>query len=284
MRSQIGRTVQAVGVHLAGNGGSARHRADAVRCGVRAIVASLLLAGVGVAVSAQEPAAPEGLTLDEAGNGWVVAPDFKFTRVDDGDAALVGAYGGRFIDRRLLVGGGAYWLSGAPDVGMAYGGGLAEWFGNPGGLVDFSVRGFVGLGTATLSERFGFSDGCGDFSVSNFDMPGTGDIKGGLPIGAMQPCGPGAMLDAFAGGGSRSDGRFRSVAEWDIGWLGDPFREPFGLRQNFFLAEPQASIHLNVTSWVRITGGAGYRLIGGGDFPERLRGLTANIGVQIGPR
>ena len=179
MRSRMGRTVQAVGVHLNGNGEPARHRADAVRCGMRAIVASLLLAGGGVAVSAREPAAPDGLTLDNASNGWVVAPDFKFTRVDDSDAALVGAYGGKFIERRLLVGGGAYWLSGAPDVSMAYGGGLVEWFGNPGGLVDFSVRGFVGLGTATLSERFGFSDGCGDFSVSNFDMPGPGDIKGG---------------------------------------------------------------------------------------------------------
>ena len=284
MRGETGRMVRRGGVHLNGNGGSRRRRTDAACCGTRAVVGLLLLAGCGAAVSAQEPAVPEVLTMDSVSNGWVVAPDFKFTRVDDGDAALVGAYGGKFIDRRLLVGGGAYWLSGAPHVGMAYGGGLVEWFGNPGGLLDFSVRGFVGLGTATLSERFAFSNGCDDFSVFNNDQLGAGDTKGGLPIGAVEPCGPAAMQDAFADGGRGLDRRFRSVAEWNIGWPGDPFREPFGLRQNFFLAEPQASIHLTVTSWVRINGGAGYRLIGGADFTERLRGLTANIGVQIGPR
>ena len=284
MGANAGRMLRTGGVHLNGNGGYRRRRTDAACRVARAVVAVLLLAGGGATVSAQEPAAPEVLPMDGVSNGWVVAPDFKFTRVDDGDAALVGAYGGKFIDRRLLVGGGAYWLSGAPDVGMAYGGGLVEWFGNPGGLLDFSVRGFVGLGTASLSKRFAFSDGCDAFSVFNPDVSGTGDTKGGLPIGAVESCGPAVMLDAFADAGQGFDRRFRSVAEWDVGWPGDPFREPFGLRQNFFLAEPQASIHLNVTSWVRISGGAGYRLIGGADFPERLRGLTANIGVQIGPR
>jgi len=284
MRGEAGRILRTGGVHRNGNRGSRRRCTDAACRATRAVVAVLLLAGGAATVSAQEPAAPEVLPIDSVSNGWVVAPDFKFTRVDDGDAALVGAYGGKFIDRRLLVGGGAYWLSGAPDVGMAYGGGLVEWFGNPGGLLDFSVRGFVGLGTASLSERFAFSDGCDAFSVFNSDVLGAGHAKGGLPIGAVEPCGPAIRLDAFADSGRGFDRRFGPVAEWDIGWPGDPFGEPFGLRQNFFLAEPQASIHLNVTSWVRISGGAGYRLIGGADFPERLRGLTANIGVQIGPR
>ncbi|MDE0001653.1 MAG: hypothetical protein OXQ29_03035 [Rhodospirillaceae bacterium] len=138
--------------------------------------------------------------MDGVSNGWGVAPDYKFTRVDDVGAALVGAYGGQFIDHRL-VGGGAHWLSGTLVVGITYGGGLVKWFGNPGGLLDFSVRGFVGLGTAMLSERLAFSDGCDAFSVFNPDVSGTGDTKGGLPIGAAEPCGPAVMLDAFVDGG-----------------------------------------------------------------------------------
>ena len=95
-------------------------------------------AGVGTAASAQEQPVQDRFTMEEVRNGWIVAPDFKFTQINDGDAVLAGAYGGKMIDGRFLVGGGAYWLSGAPDVNMAYGGGLVEWFGNPGSLVDFS--------------------------------------------------------------------------------------------------------------------------------------------------
>ena len=227
-------------------------------------LAVLLVVGGVAAASAQERPAQDGSTMEEqVSGGWIVAPDFKFTRIDESDAALVGAYGGKFIDRGFLVGGGAYVLRGARDGGMAYGGGLVEWFGNPDGLVDFSVRGFIGLGTATLTDRFAFSDGCGGgFSISNDDV--FGSVKGSPPTVSGGPC--------WFGGG------------WDIGWPSDPFGT-LGHRQNFFLAEPQASIHLNVAPWLRIGGGAGYRLIGrGGDFTDRLRGLTANIGVQIGPR
>ena len=172
-------------------------------------------------------------------------------------------------------------LRGARDVGMAYGGGLVEWFGNPDGLVDFSVRGFIGLGTATLTDRFAFSDGCGGgFSIFNDDV--FGSVKGSPPTVSGGPCWFGA--ETLAAGGFVVDSPIHPAGGWDIGWPSDPFGT-FGHRQNFFLAEPQASIHLNVAPWLRIGGGAGYRLIGrGGDFTDRLRGLTANIGVQIGPR
>ena len=280
MRGKIGSVMRAAGMRLNENGGPRRYRMDIGCCGARAVLAVLLVAAASAAVSAQESPVPEGLTMENVGSGgWVVAPDFKFTRVDDGDAALVGAYGGKFINRGLLLGGGAYWLSGAPHASMAYGGGLVEWFGNPGGLVDFSVRGFVGLGTATLSERFAYDDGCDNFGL--FDVDGLTAADGGLPIGgAVASCG----LDSMpALGGPGFGGSFYSAGEWGIRWPADPFE--FGVRQNFLLAEPQASIHLNVAPWLRISGGAGYRLIGrGGDFTDRLRGLTANVGVQIGPR
>ena len=54
--------------------------------------------------------------------------------------------------------------------------------------------------------------------------------------------------------------------------------------EEFFVAEPQASLVLDVTDWFRVRLGAGYRLIGLADqFEDRLRGYTASIGVQLGP-
>lgn len=280
MRERIGALIRTSGMRWHENGGSGGHRTDTQRCGARVVLAVLLVAGGVAAASAQEPPAQEGSTLEEQfSGGWVVAPDFKFTRIDEGDAALVGAYGGKFIERGFLVGGGAYMLRGTRDVGMAYGGGLVEWFGNPGGLIDFSVRGFIGLGTASLSDRFAFSDGCGgDFGIVNDDISGPGQtVSGGS-------CWAGAMVETFATGGAVLKNPVHAAGDWDIGWPDDPFGS-LRHRQNFFLAEPQASIHLNVTPWLRIGGGAGYRVIGrGGDFTERLRGLTANLGVQVGPR
>ena len=67
--------------------------------------------------------------------------------------SLAGLNGGWVMDRRLLIGGGAYWLTnGSSDLKMAYGGAVAEWFANPGGPIDFSVRSLVGAGNATLSD------------------------------------------------------------------------------------------------------------------------------------
>ena len=55
-------------------------------------------------------------------------------------------------------------------------------------------------------------------------------------------------------------------------------------REEFFVAEPQASLVLDVTDWFRVRLGTGYRLIGLADqFEDRLRGYTASIGVQLGP-
>lgn len=53
---------------------------------------------------------------------------------------------------------------------------------------------------------------------------------------------------------------------------------------DFLIADPQLSVHLNVTDWLRIGGGAGYRFVGrAGSDRERLRGFTASIGLQLGP-
>ena len=245
-------------------------------------LAILLAAGAPAPASAQEAAAQDlPATEKQSERGWVVGPDFKFTRVNEQDGALVGAYGGNFIDRGLLVGGAAYVLRGAQSVSMAYGGGLVEWFGNRGGLIDFSLRGFVGLGTAALSSGSGFSAGCDHSTgISNDVLAGIVNDSGwGMPI---QPCWTGPQ--SITAGASTIDSAGHGQNTWDSEWPAWPF-DLVPHRQNFLLAEPQASIHLNVTPWLRIGGGAGYRLIGrGGAFTGQLQGLTANIGMQIGPR
>lgn len=226
----------------------------------RALCMMLALGGVlgGVTASAQEPAAEGRLTVERIRSGLVIAPDLRLTRIDGDAGAVAGLYGGFITDRRLLVGAGAYWLTGGPaGVDMAYGGGLVEWFANPGGRVDFSVRSLFGAGQARLA--------------STFETPAFDAFHAGRP---------------FHGGPGRGRHRGRwpgqTHPEWhDIGW---PRAVTFGYRENFLIADPQLSVHLNVTDWLRVGGGAGYRFVGkAGSDGERLQGFTASIGLQLGP-
>ena len=58
---------------------------------------------------------------------------------------------------------------------------------------------------------------------------------------------------------------------------------PYRVRENFFVAEPQANVLLNVTDWMRINAGFGYRFIGGTSFlDDRLSGLSGSIAVEFG--
>ena len=243
-----------------GNGRFRRRLARRCRWSFSALVALGWLVA-GAAASAQEPEAPTRLVVEEIRSGFVVAPDLKLTSVDGRAGALTGLYGGFITDRRLLIGAGAYWLTGGPgSVDMAYGGGLVEWFANPGGRVDFSVRSLFGAGRATLVSEVGIPGFFGPFH------------------------GPSGRL--FHGG--RSHGR-----GWGHAWRGgnprwDDFPWPGSValryREDFLVADPQFSVHLNVTDWLRIGGGAGYRFIGGARWNgDRLQGLTASIGLQLGP-
>src|SRR5438034_3938989 len=79
-------------------------------------VVSFFLLAVPVAFAQNAPAPSSGpLVVERIHNGFVVAPDYKVTALDDRTAQLAGAYAGRTIDDRLLVGGAAYWLVNGPD-------------------------------------------------------------------------------------------------------------------------------------------------------------------------
>ena len=216
--------------------------------------------GAGVAASAQEPETPSRLLVEEIRSGFVAAPELKLTSIDGGSGAVAGMYGGFITDRRLLIGAGAYWLTSGPgSVDMAYGGGLVEWFGNPDGRMDFSVRGLVGAGRATLGP---------DIGIPLFRAL-HGDVERVFHIG-------------------RGYGRQRGHASHGRHPVRDDFAWPralaFRYREDFVVAEPQLAVHLNVTDWLRAGGGAGYRFIAhAGRDGERLQGLTASFGLQLGP-
>ena len=224
----------------------------------------MLVAGgvlVGVTASAQEPEAQGRLTVERIRSGLLVAPDLKLTSIDGGSGAVAGLYGGFITDRRLLVGAGAYWLTGGPaGVDMAYGGGLVEWFANPGGRVDLSVRSLFGFGRATLA--------------STVDIPAIDALHGNpsrLPYDAP---GHGRHWNRRS---HKDQQAWNDNFEW-------PSSVTYRYRENFLIADPQLSVHLNMTEWLRIGGGAGYRFVGhAGADGERLQGFTASIGLQLGP-
>src|SRR5262245_42856344 len=76
----------------------------------------------------QPPAAPaqaqaQPMTIETIRSGFVIAPDTRFTQVNDRSATLAGVYGGYLLEQTFLVGGAGYWLTnGSHDFGMAYGG------------------------------------------------------------------------------------------------------------------------------------------------------------------
>jgi hypothetical protein len=103
----------------------------------------------------QTPAAPAGPILERVRNGFIVAPDVKFTRVDGHDGTLVGGTMGTLVEGRLFLGGGGYWLANnTNDRELAYGGFVGGWYLPSIGILDVSVSGLVGAGRATLAYRF----------------------------------------------------------------------------------------------------------------------------------
>ena len=226
------------------------------RLAAGAIAVAIAAAATPAAAQEATPRPTAGsFVVEEMRSGFVVAPDYRFTELDGTPVGLLGVRGGVVTDRRLFIGGAGYWLPGTRDgLEMLYGGGLVEWFANPDGLVDFSVGGLVGVGAATLT------DGAASFGAAWFPF--------------VPP-----------GGRHARRGWWPERGQGHHDWRFDTPR--FGrhhYRQEFFVAEPQASVHLNLKDWLRVGAGAGYRFVGAaGEANGRLSGFTASVGVQIGP-
>ena len=107
-------------------------------------------------VAGQEAPPQSVLQIQELPSGFVIAPDVRFTKLNDRSATLVGAYGGWLTERTLLLGAGAYWLTNrSSDFKMQYAGGLIRWTVGGDRRVALSTGALIGGGDATLSRTYG---------------------------------------------------------------------------------------------------------------------------------
>ena len=198
------------------------------------------------AAFAQQTAPTSGpLTVERIHNGFMVAPDYKVTGVDDRTAQLAGAYAGTTIDDSLLVGGAIYWLVNGPDrAEMTYGGLLIGWSSPQSGRIRFGARGLAGVGTATL----------------------TSEIRTRIPDGAQSVRVQPALPIRFGQATPLLPAIFR-----------------VRLSDDFFVFEPQGNVSFGVTRHIDVTFGAGYRAVALTDaLRDRLDGPTGSLAVQFG--
>jgi hypothetical protein len=224
-------------------------------------MAIVAIAAAASPLIAEEEQDPQTLVGGNVDNGFFIAPDFKFTEVDGKFANLAGAYGGWLIDRKLLLGGGGYFLTNrSDDFKMQYGGFVAEYFIRSDQLVNFSVKGLIGGGTATLSGFRGHFDDLDDLLEDlDIEIPNNFRFRG-----------RGFDLPSFR----RLPG-FPDLPEF-------PFPIFEDVNETFFVAEPEFNLNLNITKTLRVGFGGGYRFIGGaGRISERLDGFTANAALKL---
>jgi hypothetical protein len=216
---------------------------------VTALIALCMAALLPSAAVAQTAAPASPLKIEPIDSGFVLAPDARFSDVNDKFATLAGVYGGWLTDRTLLVGAGGYWLANRDDnFKMQYFGGVGSWTIGARRKVGLRAGALVGGGSATLAKTYG-------------------DLFGEIPAGA-----PGLSRDhrlSFRGRG------------------GSPITSAtlVGVNEDFFIAEPQLNAVMSLTKWLHLDVGVGYRLIGGADLlSEDLRGISGSVALQLGGR
>ena len=125
--------------------------------GFALILGTLVLLPRPSAAQQHDPAAPTSrLRVETISTRFVVAPDVRFSEVNDRSATLAGAYAGWLSDRTLFIGGGGYWLANRDDdFKVAYGGPIIGVMARADRKLAFGVRTLVGFGNATLSDTYG---------------------------------------------------------------------------------------------------------------------------------
>jgi len=213
---------------------------------LRLAAITALLLGLAPVAHAQTVPPPQPLIVERVPTGFVIAPDFKATEINDQFGQLAGAYAARVTDDTLMIGGAAYWLvNGSDEFRLAYGGLLLGWNGYRTSRVRFGARGLVGVGSATLGRNFDVIERGGRESVIRFGR-------------AQTPPAP------VRGVPTSSTIRVR-VAD------------------DFFVFEPQANVAIHLTDRIAVTGAAGYRAVAAADaLRDALSGSTINLGLQFG--
>ncbi len=126
------------------------------------------------APQARPPARPAPVqqvsNVEPSGDGFVFAPDFKFTDMNHRTTGFAGFYGGAVFAGKVMIGGGAYFqLDDYPSEQMAYGGLVAEYrlfHDSPVGLTLHGLAGFGGTNVPIYGHGghggyYGYYGSCG---------------------------------------------------------------------------------------------------------------------------
>ncbi|MEQ1897659.1 MAG: hypothetical protein ABL971_09785 [Vicinamibacterales bacterium] len=118
------------------------------------LCAALAIAFAGAAQASAQSMPPPGsgpMMVERVHSGLTVAPEVRFTQVDEQLKVLAGGQAGWVFDQRLMIGGAGYALvNGQRDEQLAYGGVVVEWRFLPADSpIRFGVKGLIGGGTAT---------------------------------------------------------------------------------------------------------------------------------------
>ncbi|MEO8259606.1 MAG: hypothetical protein ABI868_19825 [Acidobacteriota bacterium] len=156
----------------------------------------------------------------------------------------------------------------------------------------------VGAYAGWLSDRTIFLGGGGYWLADrsrNREMA-YGGLVAGWYAGADQRIGFG-VKGLIGGGRATLVSSFGDAFDYDnrdgrrleTGAPGFPLRAPpeinIRVREQFFVAEPEATMTIGFGRHFRVTAGAGYRLIGGArSIRNRLDGATGSVALQIGGR
>jgi hypothetical protein len=219
----------------------------------RVFAAGALMVVVPIGAAAQQPAGaatqtpPTQGTIGPIESGFLIAPDAKWTEVNNRSATLIGGYGGWMTEHTVLIGAGGYWLANdARDFEMAYGGAVVDWLVHGDRAIAFGARGLIGGGNATLGGTLG------DLFGVRTDQAAASLSRGGHH-------------------GRPQDTRRLTSSSLVIA------------REDYFIAEPQAIVSFRAKRWLHVDTGVGYRFIAGaGSLNDRLDGLSGTLSVKFG--
>jgi hypothetical protein len=182
--------------------------------------------------------------VEKIQSGWIVSPDARATDLGGDTGALAGGYFGRITDNSWVIGAGGYVLTNRnDDFKLAYGGPVVEWLVRTDRRIGFGVRAIVGAGSATLP-----------LSIAD-------------------------LLDERI----LASVRHVSIGRHSLGLsIFDPAATVV-VRDDFFVAEPQLNLLLNLSRGQRMVFGLGYRAVGRAHLlDDALNGLSGSISYQIG--
>lgn len=196
------------------------------------------------------PTANGPLQISTVQSGPVIAPEVRFTKINDKSTTLAGGYVGWQTEQRLIIGAAGFANTNRSDgFETQYGGAFARWTFLADSPVSLSTGVLAGVGTATLTRPYG----------DIFGQPRTPQMAN-VPIGGR-------------------DNRIRFGQPTSAPTAATPVR----VRDDFLLVEPQVHLVWTIVPWLRVDAGATYRAVGSSDLlDEQLRGVAGSLAIRFG--